>query len=164
VRHALAAVALALTVATRADAQRAAVRSDSLRSDSLSSCPVSEGFGLSFDFSGGARPDGARPDSARPDTSRAPTARRTSLALDTTYTFDVAERTWTRTNIEASVAAGAAGSRPSGGRWNVCAGARAFLESATLTIRRARGTVRLHVSLEPLAAIGRRAPTDTPRR
>lgn len=103
------------------------------------------------------------PGPARPAREASPSPyERTSL--DTTYTFDVAERRWTRPALAASVAAGTSGTDRTGAPWHACAGARVVLEGSMLVIRGARGVVRLHVALDALAAAGRGAASATSRR
>lgn len=101
--------------------------------------------------------------------------------LDTTFTFDVAERRWTRSSVNAVVLAGASSGRQaaqsgttgaaaadSAGRdWHICTGATVSGQQPTLLLRGVRGTLRLKVDLTPLTNIRGSGLTDstrTPRR
>ncbi|NUQ21430.1 MAG: hypothetical protein HOQ09_10765 [Gemmatimonadaceae bacterium] len=101
--------------------------------------------------------------------------------LDTTLTFDVAERRWTRSSVNAVVLAGASsGKQPArtgttgaaatdsvGRDWHVCTGATVSGQQPTLLLRGVRGTLRLKVDLTPLTNIRGSGLTDstrTPRR
>jgi hypothetical protein len=85
--------------------------------------------------------------------------------VDTTLVFDVAQKTWTRTNLAAAISVGLADE--SRGAYAICAGVTALLQSATLTIRGARGRVHFVASLRDLTnalRVGPRATSPQPRR
>jgi hypothetical protein len=89
------------------------------------------------------------------DTGRAPAAPRElaridrRTAVDTTFTFDVAERRWVLAELAASVAAGLADTAR--GRWYLCAGGAVGLRRPTLVVRGARGQIRLRASVDALS-------------
>lgn len=111
-------------------------------------------------------------------------------SLDTTLTFNVSERQWSRSSVTAVVVAGVSnrsrsstanggGVVPDGGRnsanasggtgrdWHVCTGATLTGKQPTLLLRGVRGQMRLKVDLSPLAGIrggGLTDSTRTPRR
>ena len=96
--------------------------------------------------------------------------------IDTTFTFAVAERRWTRPSVNAVVLAGASSSGGTtaastgggaGREWHVCTGATVSGRQPTLVLRGVRGQLRLKVDLTPLASIRGGAlgdSTRTPRR
>jgi hypothetical protein len=125
---------------------------------SASACPVVGGIAASVTVRDTGR--AARPrELVRVD-------RRT--AVDTTFTFNVAERRWSLSELAASVAAGLADSAR--GRWYLCAGAAVGLRRPTLVVRGARGQIRLRASLEELSRAlesrrpETRRPSTPPRR
>ncbi len=69
-------------------------------------------------------------------------------SVDTTLVFDISRKTWTRTNLAASISVGIADE--SRGSYAICAGITALLPSATLTISGARGRVHFAASLKEL--------------
>jgi hypothetical protein len=80
-----------------------------------------------------------------------------TTAVDTTFTFNVAERRWSFASLAASAAAGVADTLR--GRWYLCAGAGVGLVRPRLVIQGARGQVRLRASLAELtAALARSQP------
>jgi hypothetical protein len=89
-------------------------------------------------------------------------------AVDTTFTFNVAERRWVLAELAASVAAGLADTAR--GRWYLCAGGAVGLRRPTLVVRGARGQIRLRASVDTLSrALGPRQtesgrPRTPPRR
>lgn len=88
-----------------------------------------------------------------------------SRAVDTTIVFNIATRSWTRTNLAAAISVGLADEARGG--YKVCAGVTALMASATLTIRGARGRVHFQASLAELTNAIRAAPGATspqPRR
>lgn len=86
-----------------------------------------------------------------------------NTSVDTTFTFNVAERRWSVAEMAASVAAGLADTVR--GRWYLCAGAAVGLSRPTLVVRGARGQVRLRASLGDLSRLlSMRAPQGEPVR
>jgi hypothetical protein len=86
-------------------------------------------------------------------------------SLDTTIVFNVAQKSWTRTNLAAAITAGLADQ--SRGGYAICAGVTALMPTATLTIKGARGRVHFAATLQNLLnAIrsGTGAITPPPRR
>jgi hypothetical protein len=67
-------------------------------------------------------------------------------SVDTTLVFDIARKTWTRTNLAAAITVGLADE--SRGRYAVCAGVSALLPNVTLTLQGARGRVHFAASLK----------------
>lgn len=67
-------------------------------------------------------------------------------SVDTTLVFDIARKTWTRTNLAAAISVGLADE--SRGRYAVCAGVSALLPNVTLTLQGARGRVHFVASLK----------------
>jgi len=67
-------------------------------------------------------------------------------SVDTTLVFDIAQKTWTRTNLEAAITVGFADE--SRGRYMVCAGVSALLPNVTLTVQGAKGRVHFAASLK----------------
>ena len=69
--------------------------------------------------------------------------------LDTAWRFDITERTWTRPSYSASIAVGL--DEPRGAaKLRVCAGASVVMSQPTLTVRGARGTVRVRADFTDL--------------
>lgn len=88
-----------------------------------------------------------------------------SRPIDTTIVFNIAERTWTRTNLAAAISAGLADDTR--GQYRICAGVTALMPSATLTVRGARGSLHFRASLVDLRSAIRLAPgavSPSPRR
>jgi hypothetical protein len=69
-------------------------------------------------------------------------------SVDTTLVFDISRKTWTLTDLAASISVGLADE--SRGRYAICAGVTALMPSATLTISGARGRVHFAASLKEL--------------
>ena len=85
--------------------------------------------------------------------------------MDTTIVFNIAERSWTRTNLAAAISVGLADEARGG--YMICAGVTALMPSATLTVRGARGRVHFQASLDELTSAIRSAPgavSPQPRR
>jgi hypothetical protein len=85
--------------------------------------------------------------------------------MDTTIVFNIAERSWTRTNLAAAISVGLADEARGG--YMICAGVTALMPSATLTVRGARGRVHFRASLVELTNAIRSAPgavSPQPRR
>ena len=88
-----------------------------------------------------------------------------SQAIDTTIVFNIAERSWTRTNLAAAISVGLADAARGG--YKICAGVTALMPSATLTIHGARGRLHFQASLAELTSAIRSvpgAPSPQPRR
>jgi len=100
--------------------------------------------------------------------------------IDTTWTFDVRERTWSWREFAASVVlgftSGSSASNTAGtttaprpaaaSAWSVCAAASVGMRNSTLTLRGARGTVHLRADMSQLTRAGTtvRDTTSRPRR
>jgi hypothetical protein len=88
-----------------------------------------------------------------------------SRPMDTTIVFNIAERSWTRTNLAAAISVGL--SDEARGGYMICAGVTALMPSATLTVRGARGRVHFRASLAELTNAIRSVPgavSPQPRR
>ena len=79
-------------------------------------------------------------------------------SVDTTLVFDISRKTWTFTDLAASISVGLADE--SRGRYAICAGVTALMPSATLTISGARGRVHFVASLKQLTDALRLAPVQ----
>ena len=79
-----------------------------------------------------------------------------SQAIDTTIVFNIAERSWTRTNLAAAISVGLADEARGG--YMICAGITALMPSATLTVRGARGRLHFKASLAELTSAIRSIP------
>lgn len=77
-------------------------------------------------------------------------------SVDTTWVFNIQQRTWTRTNLAAALSVGLADETR--GRYAICAGVTALMPSATLTLRGARGRVHFAASLKSLSDALRLGP------
>ena len=77
-------------------------------------------------------------------------------SVDTTWVFNISQRTWTRTNLAAAISVGLADEVR--GRYSICAGVTALMPSATLTLQGARGRVHFAASLKDLSAALRLGP------
>ena len=88
-----------------------------------------------------------------------------SQTIDTTIVFNIAERSWTRTNLAAAISVGLADEARGG--YKICAGVTALMPSATLTVRGARGRLHFQASLVELTSAIRSVPgavSPQPRR
>ena len=88
-----------------------------------------------------------------------------SQSIDTTIVFNIAERSWTRTNLAAAISVGLADEARGG--YRICAGITALMPSATLTVRGARGRLHFQASLAELTSAIRSVPgaiSPQPRR
>ena len=86
-------------------------------------------------------------------------------AIDTTIVFNIAERSWTRTNLAAAISVGLADEARGG--YRICAGVTALMPSATLTVRGAQGRLHFRASLVELTSAIRSVPgaaSPQPRR
>jgi hypothetical protein len=79
-------------------------------------------------------------------------------AVDTTLVFDITRKTWTRSNVMASITLGLADETK--GRYAVCAGVAALLPTADLTVSGARGRVHFAASLKEFNDALRLGPTQ----
>jgi hypothetical protein len=128
-----------------ATAQSGALQSQS----SLAGCPGGNGIHISVN-SGMASSGGSSTNAL----SAANTGSGISVAvdqrnsIDTTIVFDVAHKTWTRTNLAAAITAGLADNARGG--YAICAGITALIPSANLTINGARGRVHFAATLQSL--------------
>ena len=77
-------------------------------------------------------------------------------SVDTTWVFNISQRTWTRTNLAAAISVGLADEAR--GRYAICAGVNALIPNATLTLQGARGRVHFAASLKPLSDALRLGP------
>jgi hypothetical protein len=77
-------------------------------------------------------------------------------SVDTTWVFNISQRTWTRTNLAAAISVGLADETR--GRYAICAGVTALLPNATLTLQGARGRVHFAASLKDLSNALRLGP------
>lgn len=165
-RHAVLAV-LCLTVATLpARAQTATAPPDS----ASPACIVLNGIRIAADWGDSAG------SAARPDSSRGGFRLRGGATLDTTLTFDVTNRTWSRSSLTAYVAGGVSGrtrnataaSDPRSG-WHACVGITLAMQQPTLVMRGVHGQMHLKIDLTPLtripgATLGDSSRQNPPRR
>jgi hypothetical protein len=77
-------------------------------------------------------------------------------SIDTTWVFNISQRTWTRTNLAAAISVGLADE--SRGRYAICAGVSALIPNASLTLQGARGRVHFAASLKQLTDALRLGP------
>ena len=77
-------------------------------------------------------------------------------SIDTTWVFNISQRTWTRTNLAAAISVGLADETR--GRYSICAGVTALMPSATLTLQGAHGRVHFAASLKDLSNALRLGP------
>ncbi|HJP58573.1 MAG TPA: hypothetical protein VJ865_01185 [Gemmatimonadaceae bacterium] len=77
-------------------------------------------------------------------------------SVDTTWVFNISQRTWTRTNLAAAISVGLADEVR--GRYAICAGVTALMPNATLTLQGARGRVHFAASLKDLSNALRLGP------
>jgi hypothetical protein len=134
-------------------------------------CPVVNGLFASISTGDSA---GERDTSRLRDTSNVLLRVDSRMAIDTTWRFNISERRWTRPYLVASVGAGWAGNggasgmttAPDSRAWSACASAAVGMRDPTLTLRGARGLVRLRADLTSLSRIrgAVRADSVQPRR
>ena len=148
-----AALSACLTmIAMPLGAQAASAPTDS----GTTACLVLNGIRLGADWGDSAAAAGVRRDS----TNRAGRFQIGGTTLDTTLTFDVAERSWSRSSLTAYVAGGVSGrarnvANAAGGRagWHVCAGVTLGMQQPTLVMRGVHGQLHLKVDLTPLTRL-----------
>jgi hypothetical protein len=111
------------------------------------------------------------------DTSFAVQPGSSRSVIDTSWTFNINERHWSWSALNASVGAGLSGGATAtrsagmttapdsaaGHAWTLCAAAAIGMRNATLTLRGAHGTVRLRTDLTPLQRTGRTMDDSTSR-
>jgi hypothetical protein len=97
---------------------------------------------------------------ARTDTSRGGFRLGGSALLDTTLTFDVANRTWSRSSLTAYVAGGVSGRTRDAAAapdprssWHACVGITLAMQQPTLVMRGVHGQMHLKIDLTPLTRI-----------
>jgi hypothetical protein len=132
------------------------------------SCPVVDGLSITLST-----------DSTNPGRAVSPRGFRLDArnTIDTTWTFDVRERTWTQPYLVASVGLGWSGGESVTGMttadrsqakgWSACAGAAVGMRNVTLMLRGAHGVVHLRADLRSLSRLNRTAAPDSaikPRR
>ena len=147
------AIATCLTIlAAPLGAQTASAPSDS----GSSACLVLNGIRIGADWG-----DSTGTSATRRDTSnRAGRFRVGGTTIDTTFTFDVAERTWSRPSMTAYVAGGVSGRTRNAARagdpragWHACAGVTLAMQQPTLVLRGVHGQIHLKVDLTPLTRL-----------
>jgi hypothetical protein len=129
----------------------------------LTGCPGGNGIHISLNSGTSADSSGQ---SSRPSAnSGINTVIDERHSVDTTLVFNVAQKTWTRTNLAAALTAGLADQ--SRGGYAICAGVTALMPSATLSIKGARGRVHFAATLQDLLnaiRLGPGATSPQPRR
>jgi hypothetical protein len=142
------------SVATPLIGQTPIASSDS----SNNGCLVLNGIRIGADWGDSATP-GA---STRRDSTGGPGSFRLGrgVTLDTTITFDVSERQWSRSWLSAYVAGGVSGHTRSATRtndprtsWHACVGAMLGMQQPRLVMRGVHGQMHLKVDLTPLTRI-----------
>lgn len=131
-------------------------------------CPVVNGI-VATTSAGDSTP-------ARRDSTRGLRIDATSI-IDTTWTFDIRERRWSRPSFAASVGAGWSGGSSlttargmttapdsaAGRDWSVCAAVSIGMREPTLVLRNARGTVHLRADVSALTRSASPARDSTTR-
>ena len=138
----------------------------SMATDSTSrACVVLNGIRIGADWDDSVA-SGARPDSSRRGGFRLSG----TTTIDTTLTFDVTNRTWSRSSLTAYVAGGVGGrarsSLPSsnaGSSWHACVGITLAMQQPTLVMRGVRGQMHLKIDLTPLTRISGATLGDSSR-
>jgi hypothetical protein len=141
-----------LTIAVLpARAQMQTAKSDS----GSAACLVLNGIRIGADWGDSINAD-ARGDSSRRGSSRLGG----STTIDTTLTFDVTNRTWSRQSLTAYVAGGVSGSARNAtnandprSRWHACVGITLAMQQPTLVMRGVHGQMHLKIDLTPLTRI-----------
>lgn len=134
-------------------------------------CVVLNGIRIGADW-GDSATTGARPDSSRRGGFRLGG----TTTLDTTLTFDVTNRTWSRSSLTAYVAGGVSGRTRSASAandprsgWHACVGITLAMQQPTLVMRGVHGQMHLKIDLTPLtrlpgATLGDSSRQNPPRR
>lgn len=119
-------------------------------------CVVLNGIRIGADWGDSTGTSGARRDSS----NRAGRFRLGGTTLDTSFTFDVAERSWTRSSLTAYVAGGVSGRARSAASaadpragWHACVGITVGMQQPTLVLRGVHGQLHLKVDLTPLTRL-----------
>ena len=119
-------------------------------------CVVLNGIRIGADWGDSSVATGARRDSS----SRAGRFQVGGTTVDTTFTFDVAQRSWSRSSMTAYVAGGVSGRSRNAARagdpraeWHACAGITLGMQQPTLVLRGVRGQLHLKVDLTPLTRL-----------
>ncbi|MDB4885999.1 MAG: hypothetical protein JWN79_1437 [Gemmatimonadetes bacterium] len=98
-----------------------------------------------------------------PGTAGAGPAASPRASLDTTIVLAIADRSWTRSDVDAGVALGVSGTAGAhASPWRACAGVSAHLGTVTARLHQVHGTIRLHADPGALRSIAR-APGDSLR-
>jgi hypothetical protein len=147
-----ASIALCLTVyALPLAGQTRTVSADS----SANPCVVLNGIRLGADW-GDSGAAGARSDTSRRGSFRLGGG----ATIDTTLTFDVTDRTWSRQSLMAYVAGGVSGHTRSAtssmdprSSWHACVGIILGMQQPTLVMRGVHGQMHLKIDLTPLTRI-----------
>ncbi|HJQ19953.1 MAG TPA: hypothetical protein VJ867_06345 [Gemmatimonadaceae bacterium] len=141
------------------------------QSGNAARCPVVDGITASVSTDDSSRAGAPAPPAAPVPRLDARTA------IDTTWSFNVTERTWSWPTLAASVGVGLSGGSAasrSGGMttapdssaaraWSICAAASVGMRNSTLTLRGARGTVHLRADVSALQRAGRTTQDSTVR-
>ena len=134
-------------------------------------CVVLNGIRIGADW-GDSVTTGARSDSSRRGGFRLGG----TSTLDTTLTFDVTNRTWSRSSLTAYVAGGVSGRTRAANamndprsRWHACVGITLAMQQPTLVMRGVHGQMHLKIDLTPLtrlpgATLGDSSRQNPPRR
>jgi hypothetical protein len=133
-----AALMLATTLRAQAATQTATRAASDTTSGTMAGCPG--GNGIHISATGGTLTDSSS------STSGVNKVIAIGQSVDTTLVFDIARKTWTRTNLAAAISVGLADE--SRGRYAVCAGVSALLPNVTLTLQGVRGRVHFVASLK----------------
>ena len=119
-------------------------------------CLVLNGIRIGADWGDSTSPTGVRRDSS----NRAGHFQVGGTTLDTTFTFDVAERSWSRASLTAYVAGGVSGRTRSAASaadpragWHACVGITLGMQQPTLVMRGVRGQLHLKIDLTPLTRL-----------
>ena len=153
-RAALVGIAMVAPMVASAQRDTSIVARDTSGAGALA-CPAS-GTMLRAWASGG-RDSAAAPAPFLTLGARAPTAPR-----DTTIRLAIADRSWTRNDVDAGVALGAGGTvagrnafAATGAPWHACAGASVHLGTVTASLHQVNGTIHLRADPGALDSIGR---------
>jgi hypothetical protein len=148
-----AALSTCLTIlAAPLAAQTATAPTDS----GSAACLVLNGIRIGANWGDSTGASGARRDSG----NRAGHFQVGGTTLDTSFTFDVADRSWTRSSLTAYVAGGVSGrarnvavaADPRAG-WHACVGITVGMQQPTLVLRGVHGQLHLKIDLTPLTRL-----------
>jgi hypothetical protein len=132
-----AALMLATTLRAQSATQSATRAASDTTSGTMAGCPG--GNGIHISATGGTLTDSSSGSGVNKVIA-------IGQSVDTTLVFDIARKTWTRTNLAAAISVGLADE--SRGRYAVCAGVSALLPNVTLTLQGVRGRVHFVASLK----------------